>query len=613
MKWLILSGLVPCCLSLPVLAEESPFAGSRVDTVAGEGGKGYEGDGGAATEARLDNPFGVIVGPGGDIWFCDTGNHVIRRISRRKGTIDTVVGTGAAGYSGDGGAPADAELFEPYELRFHPGGDLYWVEMRNHVVRRWDAKRNVVETVAGTGESGFGGDGGPATEAILHRPHSIQFDDSGDFLYICDIGNHRIRRVQIESNRIKTWCGNGERAATPDRSVVGPETPLNGPRALDRGPGGDLWLALREGNALYRIGMEDGLLHHVAGTGKKGFVSDARPALEAPLSGPKGVALSPRGEIVYLADTESHTVRAIDLGATPPRLHVVVGDGEKGDGPDSPDPLACRMARLHGVGTDPVTGDLYIGDSETNKVRRVTGLPGDPRKGLGNYRVDEFTHEGRSCRVAIPDEAADGRPWIWRCRFWGAFPAVDEALLAEGWHVAWIDVANEFGGPVAMDAFDSFYAAVRTSHDLAPRVVMEGFSRGGLAAMNWAIRNPEKTRGLYLDAPVLDIRSWPRNQSDELWRRCLEAYGITESGGEISWKGPLDRLDALTGAGVPLFVVAGSRDEVVPYEENAAILVSHYHEKGGSYELVLKAGGGHHPHSLHDPTPVVSWARALAP
>lgn len=352
------------CLVFPVDAAE-------IETVAGTGEAGYSGDGGPALEAELNQPFGVIVGPDGDIVFCDTYNHVIRSIDRDSGRIETIVGSGEPGYSGDGGPALEAKLRQPYEVRYHPSGDLYWVEMRNHLVRRLDAGSGLVETVAGNGTAGFSGDGGPAVEASLEKPHSIVFDAAGERLFICDIGNHRIRSVDLDSGIISTWCGTGSPDPTPDGAEAGPGTPLRGPRALDRAPDGDLWLALREGNQVFRIDMDTDRLHHVAGTGEKGFHAEPRPAREALLSGPKGVAISPDGTRIYLADTESHTVRMIDLSEEPPVLRLVAGDGTRGDGPDSPDPLQCRMARLHGIGVDPESGDLYIGDSETHKVRRI--------------------------------------------------------------------------------------------------------------------------------------------------------------------------------------------------------------------------------------------------
>ena len=120
--------------------------------------------------------------------------------------------------------------------------------------------------------------------------------------------------------------------------------------------------------------MQSGTLHHVAGTGKAGFTGNGGPAKLATIAGPKGVAVSPDGKHIYLADTETHTVRAIDLTKTPPTLELIAGDGTRGDGPDSPDPLKCRMSRLHGIAINPQTGDLYIGDSKTNKIRLVRGL-----------------------------------------------------------------------------------------------------------------------------------------------------------------------------------------------------------------------------------------------
>ena len=593
-----------------LLALGSSAQALEIATVAGTGEKGFAGDGVKATEAQLDNPFGVIVGPEGDIYFTDTGNHCIRKISRKSGKITTVVGQGGkSGYAGDGGPAEEALCFEPYELRFHRNGDLYWVEMKNHLIRRMDGRTGLVHTVAGTGESGFGGDGGPATEAQMNRPHSIQFDASFEHLLICDIGNHRLRRIHLDSGRIETWGGTGKKAPTPDGARVSPETPLNGPRALDIAPNGDLWLALREGNQVYRIDVETETLHHVAGTGKKGFDGNGGPASEATLSGPKGVAISPDGSLVYLADTESHTVRAIDLRNDPPTLELIAGTGKKGDGPDSPDPLKCEMARLHGVGVDPITGDLYIGDSETHKVRKITGLPGARGKPSAQSTREEFEFEGRKAIVVRPAQPAPGNPWIWRCRFFGAFAQADVALVDQGWHVAWIDVGNLFGGPEAMEAFDRFYDGMRNRFELHSQVVMEGFSRGGLPAMNWAIRHPDRIRAIYLDAPVQDIHSWPKPNSPALWEKALSAYGLEESTSG-TWKGPLERLSGLAEARVPILVVCGGADAVVPFSENTGILEERYRELQGPIDVIVKASCDHHPHSLHDPTPIVEWIQS---
>ena len=598
--------LLACCaLALAASAAE-------ISTVAGTGTKAFGGDGGPATAATLDNPFGVIVGPDGDIYFTDTGNHTVRKISRKSGQISTVAGTGGkSGYAGDGGPATEALCHEPYEVRFHRNGDLYWVEMRGNVVRRLDGRTGLVHTVAGTGKAGFSGDGGPATKAELKQPHSIQFDAGCEGLYICDIGNHRIRRVDLQSGRIDTWCGSGEAAATPDGAKVSPETPLKGPRALDIDPNGDFWLALREGNQVFRIDMKAQTLHHVAGSGAKGF-DPSGPAKTAKLSGPKGVAVSPDGKLIYLCDTESHTVRAIDLRNDPPTLDVIAGDGQKGDGPDSPDPLKCRMARPHGVGVDPITGDLYIGDSETHKVRKVTGLPGGkPQAAASASTREDFDFKGQKASIVKPAQAAPGNPWIWRTRFLGAFAQADQALIAQGWHVVHLDTGESFGAPAAMESFDGFYDFLVKERGFSPKTVLAGFSRGGLYAMNWASRHPDRVAAIYLDAPVLSIQSWPRKTSPDLWKQAMAVYGLTPETAD-AWKGPLDLLEPVAKARIPILSVCGGADAVVPFAENTALLEERYAKLGGQIDVIVKATCDHHPHSIHDPAPIVEWILAKA-
>jgi streptogramin lyase len=356
----------------------------RIETFAGDGQAGYAGDGAQATKARLDNPFGIARGPDGALYICDTMNHVIRKVDR-KGVITTVAGAGKKGYSGDGGLALDAALNEPYEVRFDKQGCMFFVERLNHTVRRVDAKTRIITTVAGSGKAGFSGDGGAATHATMNQPHSIQFDARGD-LYICDILNHRIRKVDMKTGVITTFAGTGEKRPTPDGSKIA-GTPLNGPRAIDFDRRGDMWLALREGNAVYRLDMKAGTIHHVAGTGMKGFTGNGGAAKLATLSGPKGLSVAPNGDI-YLADTESHSIRMID--ARKQTIELVAGTGAKGDGLkdcDDGDPLACQLARPHGVFVDR-DGSIFIGDSETHRVCviRISTASGSERGSLNKPR-----------------------------------------------------------------------------------------------------------------------------------------------------------------------------------------------------------------------------------
>jgi sugar lactone lactonase YvrE len=244
---------------------------------------------------------------------------------------------------------------------------MFFVEMSNNLVRRVDARTRIISTVAGNGKEGFSGDDGPATSATLKQPHSIQFAPNGD-LYSCDIGNHRIRKVNMKTGIIATFAGNGEHAPTADGVRI-EGTPLNGPRAIDFDRAGNLWLALREGNQVLKLDLKTGTIHRVAGTGQKGFTGNGGPAKEATLSGPKGLAVAPNGNI-YLADTESHSIRMIDLKRG--TLELVAGTGEPGDGSDG-DQMKCRMTRPHGIFVDK-DGSVFIGDTETHRVRVIRAV-----------------------------------------------------------------------------------------------------------------------------------------------------------------------------------------------------------------------------------------------
>jgi DNA-binding beta-propeller fold protein YncE len=292
------------------------------------------------------------------------GSHLVRRLDLVSGKLKTVAGCGRKGYSGDGGPATQAELNEPYEVRFDRDGNMLFVEMQNHLVRKVDRASGTISTIAGNGKAGFSGDGGPAAKAQLNQPHSIALDNDGR-LYICDIRNHRIRVVDPSTGMITTFAGTGETSRTPDGASID-GTALNGPRALDFDGHHSLYLALREGNAIFRIDLNTHTLHHLAGTGRSGYSGDGGPAKAAQLAGPKGVSLSKSGDL-YFADTESHTIRV--LRAASGIVDTVIGNGQAGDGPDG-DPLQCRMNRPHGVY---ISGDgcVYVGDSSNHRVRRM--------------------------------------------------------------------------------------------------------------------------------------------------------------------------------------------------------------------------------------------------
>jgi len=329
-------------------------AAPSVSTLIGTGSPGY-------SDREVNNPYGLVIGPDRALYFCDLDNQRIRRLDLTTHRTTTIAGNGQKGYSGDGAPAAAASLNMPHEIQFDAAGHLYIAERDNHVVRRVDAKTGVISTFAGTGAPGFSGDGGPAARAQLRQPHSIAVDPKGRLL-ICDIGNHRIRQVDFSSGTIETYGGTGERQPTPDGAPV-KGTPLNGPRTIAINRDGDLYLALREGNAIYRIAPNTATIHHLAGTGEQGYSGDGGPARVARLAGPKGLAYA--GGSLYVADTENHVVRRIELETR--IITTVVGTGRRGDGPE-PDPLRCGLSRPHGVFVD-AAGILYVGDSEAHRIR----------------------------------------------------------------------------------------------------------------------------------------------------------------------------------------------------------------------------------------------------
>jgi pimeloyl-ACP methyl ester carboxylesterase len=229
----------------------------------------------------------------------------------------------------------------------------------------------------------------------------------------------------------------------------------------------------------------------------------------------------------------------------------------------------------------------------------------------GFARVD-FKLEGRACIVVAPKETAPGKPWIWRARFFGHEPQTDIALLEKGFHLVYMDVANLYGAPVAVGHWDKFYAHLVGGHGFAKKAVLEGMSRGGLIIFNWAKANPDKVACIYADAPVCDIRSWPGGKGASKgsagdWKRCQAAHGITEEGLDDFKGNPIDGLEPLARAGVPLLHVCGAADDVVPMAENTNVLKERYEALGGSIRVIAKPGIGHHPHSLKDPKEIVDF------
>jgi sugar lactone lactonase YvrE len=228
-----------------------------------------------------------------------------------------------------------------------------------------------ISTVAGTGVAGYGGDGGPATQAQLRQPHSIALDDRG-FLYIADIGNHRIRRVHLAEGTIESIAGNGQ-WELPQADQPARQRPVLGPRALFL-TGRTLWVALREGHSVWTLDLDDGRWQHVAGTGQSGYSGDGGPAAACTFNGPKGIAVDGQGN-VYVADTENQTIRLIDSRSGIIRTLAGSGPQQRAFGGDQGVATDAQLNRPHGVCVSADGRTVIIGDSENHRVRQVMIVP----------------------------------------------------------------------------------------------------------------------------------------------------------------------------------------------------------------------------------------------
>ena len=346
-------------------APQLVFTPGIITTVAGNGVQGYGGDGGAATSAELSGPGVVAVDSAGNQFIAELFNNRIRKVAAGTGTITTVVGTGAAGFSGDGGAATSAELDYPSGVDLDSAGNLYIADTDNSRVRKVDVSTGIITTLAGNGVQGHSGDGGPAASAELNQPGGVRVDNAGN-VFIADTGNHVVRKVAAGTGTITTVAGNGTKGYSGDG---GPATgaELHFPDGVDVDSAGDLFIADTNNNRIRKVDGNTGMITTVAGNGAAGYSGDGGPATSAELYSPYVVWLDIAGNL-YIADTNNQVIRKVDAGTG--TIGTVAGTGTLGYSGDGGAATSAELNLPFGVALDG-PGNLYITDFGNDRIRKV--------------------------------------------------------------------------------------------------------------------------------------------------------------------------------------------------------------------------------------------------
>ncbi len=342
------------------IAEEPKSAGRLVLVAGGSAG----GDGSPADRAELISPFGVGFDAEGTLFFVEMIGNRVRKIGP-DGLVTTIAGTGRKGSLGDDGPAAKAELNGPHSLAVTRSGDIYVADTWNNRVRKIDARSGRIATVAGTGQKGFSGDGGPAARAEFGGIYCLALDEAAQTLDLADLDNRRVRRIDLTTGIVSTVAGNGQKGVPADGAEAR-SAPLLDPRAVALDGRGNLYILERSGHAL-RVVDRSGKIRTVAGNGRQGDSGDGGDARQARLNGPKHLCVDTRGHVL-IADTENHRIRLYN--PEDGTIRTVAGTGRKGTRGLGGPPEDAELAQPHGVTIGP-GGILYISDSSNNRIVKI--------------------------------------------------------------------------------------------------------------------------------------------------------------------------------------------------------------------------------------------------
>lgn len=341
-------------------------------TFAGNGSVGFSGDGAAATNAQLNSPSGLTIHSNGDFYIADSGNNRVRKIDAKTGIITTFAGNGSSTFAGDGGQASQASLRFPISLVFDNTGNLFIGDLSNHRIRKIDKQTNIISTVVGSGR-GYSGDNGPATSAVLDTPAGFAMDANGN-IYIADSHNNRIRKVDATTQVITTIAGDGVADISGD-GFQAINARLNRPNSVALDANGNIYIADRGNNKIRKITVSTGVISTVAGLGLDTFSGDGGPAVNAQLNAPTGLTIT-NGNI-YVADLSNHRVRKIDLNTG--IITSIAGNGtasfNSGYSGDNGLAVNAQINNPTDVALDK-QGNVYIADVFNHCIRKITASTG---------------------------------------------------------------------------------------------------------------------------------------------------------------------------------------------------------------------------------------------
>lgn len=349
---------------------EISFA-DTVNTLAGDGMPGYNGDNINALTSQLSNPTNLVSDNSGDIFFSDNGNNMVREVDASTGNILKIAGTGKAGYSGDGGPAGKAQLSGPCGIALNDSGDIIFADEYNERIRKINHSSNMISTIAGNGAAGYAGNGGIATSAELFYPVDIAIDSIGE-IYIADMVNDRIREVN-KFGKMKLTAGNGYNSNNWGGGFSGDGgsaivAELNQPQSVALDKSNNLYIADTWNYRVRKVNLSTGIITTIAGNGSWGYNGDGGPATAAEISPPTCVRLDAYGNL-YIADFYNNAIREVSVWDS--TITTVVGTGTQNFSGDGGPAIQAELDLPHGICFDR-PGNMYVADYGNNRIRKIT-------------------------------------------------------------------------------------------------------------------------------------------------------------------------------------------------------------------------------------------------